>query len=80
MDAVVVATGSYDSSHVPPIPNLDGWASAFPKQVYHSREYRHPEDLKGKVYFLLSDIYRGVKVSDNIILECPNCRSEYQRV
>jgi len=47
-DAVVVATFQFDSTHVPRIENLDSWARAFPDQVYHSRDYREPERLRGK--------------------------------
>lgn len=49
-DAVVVGTNSEsDAAWVPPIPNLGDWARAFPERVFHSREYRRPEGLSGKV-------------------------------
>ena len=48
-DAVVVASGRFDSPSVPNIVGLDQWAKAFPERIYHSREYRKPEELAGKV-------------------------------
>lgn len=51
VDAVVVATGSHEEPWVPNIPNLDKCAKVFPEQIYHSREYRTPSGLEGKVSF-----------------------------
>lgn len=49
-DAVVVATDNvYDSPWVPGIPGLKEWAEAYPAQIYHGREYRRPDNLRGKV-------------------------------
>ena len=48
-DAVVVAITVNDSPHVPAIQNLDAWGKAFPHQMHHSREYRSPDDVRGKV-------------------------------
>lgn len=48
-DAVVVSTSGSDSPHVPSIQNIDAWGIAFPSQMYHSREYRDPNDVRGKV-------------------------------
>lgn len=49
-DAVVVGTtAESDAPWVPSIPNLDQWAERFPESVYHSRSYRRPDDMKGKV-------------------------------
>ena len=49
-DAVVVAqNGKTDAPFVPSIPGLDQWAHAFPDQIVHSREYRRPEHVAGKV-------------------------------
>lgn len=49
-DAVVVATvAENDSPWVPSIPGLKEWAEAYPHEIYHSRNYRRPDSLAGKV-------------------------------
>jgi len=49
-DAVVVASvAESDSPWVPPIPGLKEWAEAFPGRIFHGREYRRPENIRGKV-------------------------------
>ena len=48
-DAVVVATGKYESTWVPSIPGLAEWAKAYPEKIYHGRRYRSPLDYVGKV-------------------------------
>jgi cation diffusion facilitator CzcD-associated flavoprotein CzcO len=49
-DAVVVAALSEsDSPWVPPIPGLKEWAEAHPNRIFHGREYRRPEEMRGKV-------------------------------
>ena len=54
-DGVVVATASEDSAYVPNIPGLGEWARAYPKRIYHSRNYRTPNKLTGKVRFRASN-------------------------
>jgi len=49
-DAVVVAAvAESDSPWVPPIPGLREWAEAYPGRIFHGREYRRPEIMRGKV-------------------------------
>lgn len=70
-DAVVVAVG-YDAPHVPDIPGLAAWAQRFPDEVYHSREYRRPEELAGKSVLIV-----GASVSSSEIARdlAPHVRS-----
>ena len=46
---VVAAVAESDSPWVPPIPDLKEWAEAFPGRIFHGREYRRPENMRGKV-------------------------------
>lgn len=61
-DAVVVATGGYDTPHVPEIPGIIDWSKikkpghnekdprvAETFSIYHSVHYRRPESYKDKV-------------------------------
>lgn len=48
-DGVVVATNGADSVNVPDIPGLSDWANAYPERIYHSRNYRTPDKVAGKV-------------------------------
>ncbi|KAF9502620.1 hypothetical protein BS47DRAFT_1177804, partial [Hydnum rufescens UP504] len=47
-DAVVVSAARFDAPHIPRIEGLAAWARAFPRQIYHSFQYREPEALRGK--------------------------------
>lgn len=53
-DALVVATGHYAVPYVPDIPGLDALALNKKVQLLHSRDYRRPEEFKGKVSYLPS--------------------------
>lgn len=48
-DAVVVSTGDFDAPYVPDTPGLAEWARAHPERIYHARQYRSPEAVRGKV-------------------------------
>ena len=49
-DAVVVAALSEsDSPWVPPILGLNEWAEAHPNRIFHGRQYRRPEKMRGQV-------------------------------
>lgn len=48
-DALVVATGHYAVPYVPEIPGLHELAQNKKVQLLHSRDYRRPEEFKGKV-------------------------------
>lgn len=68
-DAVVVATvAENDAPWTPPIPGLDKWANAFPKEIYHGRNYRRP--LEGKVRFRST---RSRCAVSDLDLERPHC-------
>ena len=53
-DAVYIATGPYDSAHVPEIKGLAEWSKirntdSDEYSIYHSQKYRRPERYQGKV-------------------------------
>lgn len=52
-DAVVVSTGDFDAPYVPSTPGLSEWARRYPERVYHARQYRSPEAVRGKVSITL---------------------------
>jgi cation diffusion facilitator CzcD-associated flavoprotein CzcO len=71
-DAVVVAPGEgFDSAWVPPIEGLDVLAHAFPEQMYHSRDYRRPEEMAGKVN--LRERPGHIRLTDTLLAIC--CRT-----
>lgn len=72
VDAVVVATGGYDSPHTPIIAGLPEWVKRFPRGLYHSREYRNPKNVEGKDVLVV-----GASVSASEILRdlAPHVRS-----
>lgn len=47
-DAVVVASGHYNTPRIPTIPGLSEWKSHSPSRIIHSKEYRFPETFRGK--------------------------------
>ncbi|KAF8589238.1 FAD/NAD(P)-binding domain-containing protein [Ramaria rubella] len=65
-DAVVVATGPYDSPHVPPIKGLADIAQKS-KQIYHSRRYRRPEHVSGKNVLIVGNSFSGSGIARDII-------------
>lgn len=81
-DAVVVGSaGESDAPYVPPIPGLAEWAHKFPEHVYHVRDYRIPEEVKGKVstavfHFLRFEIQGKFRPPNNqrSLVECFDCR------
>jgi cation diffusion facilitator CzcD-associated flavoprotein CzcO len=48
-DAVVVASGHYHCPRIPDIPGLATWKAKWPSRIWHSKAYRKPDELKGKV-------------------------------
>ncbi|GAM42160.1 hypothetical protein TCE0_043f15875 [Talaromyces pinophilus] len=52
-DAVVVASGHYNTPRLPSIPGLVEWREAYPARVEHSKSYRHPEQYAGKNILLV---------------------------
>lgn len=63
-DAVVVASGHYNMPHVPAWPGIGDWKAARPKDVWHSKRYRKPDELRGKNVLVI-----GAGVSSNDIIK-----------
>ncbi|KAI5476181.1 hypothetical protein MNV49_000342 [Pseudohyphozyma bogoriensis] len=66
-DAVVVATGNYDSPHVPEIKGLKAWSEVVRSDgshpVWHSQAYRRPEPFKGKNVLLIGASVSASEIS-----------------
>lgn len=70
-DAIVVAaSGIGDTTYVPPIPGLEGWATGFPDQLFHARDYRRPEQFSNKVWALFLYVSFWVALTCEFALEC----------
>ncbi|KAF5371257.1 hypothetical protein D9758_004238 [Tetrapyrgos nigripes] len=70
-DAVVVASGPYDSPHVPEIEGVLQWSqSKAPNPakhcVYHSRVYRNPERYTGKTVLVVGVGTSGSEIARDI--------------
>ncbi|EED14253.1 monooxygenase, putative [Talaromyces stipitatus ATCC 10500] len=52
-DAVVVASGHYNTPRLPSIPGLVEWRETYPERVEHSKSYRHPQKYSGKNILLV---------------------------
>jgi len=61
-DAVVVASGHYNTPNIPNWPGIAEWKAARPAQVWHSKGYRRPHQFKDKNIMLI-----GASVSANDI-------------
>lgn len=53
-DAVIVASGHYDSPYVPDLPGIREWFAAYPNSISHSKFYRKPGGFKDSVRLLAS--------------------------
>jgi hypothetical protein len=49
VDAVVVASGHYQTARVPSTPGLADWKRRWPDRVQHSKSYRRPDYSQSKV-------------------------------
>ncbi|KAF9511429.1 hypothetical protein BS47DRAFT_1395074 [Hydnum rufescens UP504] len=62
-DAVVVSAARFDAPHIPSIEGLAAWARAFPRQIYHSFQYREPEALRGKIARAVAPYVKALSIS-----------------
>lgn len=58
-DAVVVATGHYNTPYIPSIPGINN----FPGEIFHSRNFRRPEEFTGKKVLLVGASASAVDIS-----------------
>ncbi|KAK7044131.1 hypothetical protein VNI00_007848 [Paramarasmius palmivorus] len=69
-DAVVVATGPYDSPHVPDIKGLVEWSKAKSESgrysINHSRVYRKPDQYTGKTVLIVGASVSGSEIARDI--------------
>lgn len=70
-DAVFVATGPYESAHVPEINGLVEWSKvrndgSDQHSVYHSQNYRRPERYQGKTVLVLGVGTSGSEIARDI--------------
>ncbi|KAL0069327.1 hypothetical protein AAF712_003692 [Marasmius tenuissimus] len=61
-DAVVIATGRYNSPSVPAIPGLSEWVSKYPDGISHSRQYRRPEIHQNKSVLIVGAAASGAEI------------------
>ncbi|KAJ7474908.1 FAD/NAD-P-binding domain-containing protein [Mycena latifolia] len=68
-DAVVVATGSYTTPHVPAIEGIGNWSNAVQDGRYpmqHSQSYRHPERYSGKTVLIVGASVSATEIAQSI--------------
>ncbi|KAJ3551316.1 hypothetical protein NP233_g13102 [Leucocoprinus birnbaumii] len=76
-DAIVVASGQYNSPNIPDIEGLQSWATFSPSNISHSRQYRHPEEYVGKSVLIVGAAASGSQISRDM---SPHAASIYQSV
>jgi hypothetical protein len=66
-DAIIVATGRYNSPNIPKIEGLEEWNHRFPGHIAHSRQYRRPEPLADQTVLVIGAATSGSEISRDII-------------
>ncbi|KAF8311500.1 FAD/NAD(P)-binding domain-containing protein [Clavulina sp. PMI_390] len=67
-DAIVIGNDSQkDAAWVPSIPGLNEWANTLPEDLFHSGQYRHPEDFAGKNVLIIGGGFSGVGIANDLI-------------
>ena len=74
-DAIVAASGHYNAPRIPDIPGLADWKAAWPNRVFHSKQYRKPENFHGKTVLLIG---AGVSSTDIAREISPVAKKVYQ--
>ena len=62
-DAIVVATGHYNTPHIPDIPGL----TSFPAKLTHSRNFRRAEDHTGETVLLIGNSASAVDIAVQLL-------------
>ncbi|KAJ3560402.1 hypothetical protein NP233_g10862 [Leucocoprinus birnbaumii] len=65
-DAVVVASGWYNTPNMPVIEGLEQWGQKFPKAIFHSRQYRYDSDYAGKKVLVVGAVARDHLISREV--------------
>ncbi|KAF9067741.1 hypothetical protein BDP27DRAFT_1225424 [Rhodocollybia butyracea] len=66
LDAILVASGRYNAPSVPNIPGLAQWAKLYPKQVIHSRAYRHADEFVNQTVLIIGGSVSGTEIAELI--------------
>jgi len=69
-DAVIVATGHYNTPYIPSIPGLTEWAAAHPGSISHSKYYREPSVYRGKKVAVIGNGPSGIDISHSLTAFC----------
>ncbi|KAJ3563901.1 hypothetical protein NP233_g8641 [Leucocoprinus birnbaumii] len=65
-DAIVVASGRFNTPNMPAIDGLEQWGKRFPNQIAHSRQYRDAADYAGKNVLVVGAVASGHLISREI--------------
>jgi cation diffusion facilitator CzcD-associated flavoprotein CzcO len=65
-NAIVVASGHYNTPFVPNISGLREWNQAFPGTISHSKYFRRPKEFVGKKVIVVGNSASGLDISSQI--------------
>ncbi|EYE98611.1 putative FAD dependent oxidoreductase [Aspergillus ruber CBS 135680] len=65
-DAVVVASGHYQTPRVPDIPGLAEAKAHWPERIFHSKRYRKPEGYQKKNVLLIGGAVSAIDIAKEI--------------
>ncbi|ORX91003.1 FAD/NAD(P)-binding domain-containing protein [Basidiobolus meristosporus CBS 931.73] len=71
-DAVIVCSGHYYVPFIPNINGLDELSEKRPDKLLHSREYKKPEDFKGKVVLVVGGASSAIDIARDLSFQCKN--------
>lgn len=69
-DAIIVASGHYAVPHIPAIPGLGAWNTAFPNRISHSKHYRNPHPYTTLKTLIIGASASGLDISTQIATTC----------
>ncbi|KDQ18078.1 hypothetical protein BOTBODRAFT_29394 [Botryobasidium botryosum FD-172 SS1] len=65
-DAVVVATGQYNTPSIARVPGLEAWKARWSNNIWHSRQYRRPEVFANKTVMVVGGGVSGVEITRDL--------------
>lgn len=71
-NAIIVASGHYNTPFIPEIPGLEEWNQDFPGTISHSKHFRRPEAFVDKKMIVVGNSASGLDISSQI---SPFCKS-----
>ncbi|KAF8311491.1 hypothetical protein DL93DRAFT_2083256 [Clavulina sp. PMI_390] len=67
-DAVVLGSeAKRDAAWVPPIFGMEEWAHVFPDAIFHSKQYRDPQDFRNKNVLIIGGSQSGLGIANDLI-------------